>query len=193
MSSSSQHRCDPRGRRQSIALEHPATRMHSRHMTEVSRGTVRRHHAHRHECAWPCGASWSCGRGSGPKAPLRTKRLLSSYSCPTSCPIFAAYSFNVDPCSRASRICSQRLLLAFGQRFCRRHRSPPSSRRIADEGSLGHSDHAGTDGVTGVDTMDPSNLTKQPLPLRGCDACFASARGNRSHDNFVAFVASPPI
>lgn len=46
----------------------------------------------------------------------------------------------------------QRLLLAFGQYFGRRYRSPPSSRRITAEGSLRDSDHVGKDGVTGVAT-----------------------------------------
>jgi hypothetical protein len=47
----------------------------------------------------------------------------------------------------------QRLLLLLGQRFCRRHRSPPSSRRIADGRQLGHSDHARIDGVIGHDHL----------------------------------------
>jgi hypothetical protein len=37
--------------------------------------------------------------------------------------------------------------------------------------------------------MDRSNPTEQPLPLRGCGDCFATARRDGSHDNFVALVA----
>jgi hypothetical protein len=53
------------------------------------------------------------------------------------------------------------------QWLCRRHRSPPSSRRIADGRQLADSDHGGIDGVIGVHTPHLQRLYVlwRPSPL----------------------------
>jgi hypothetical protein len=76
----------------------------------------------------------------------------------------------------------QRLLLLLGQRFCRRHRSPPSSRRIADGRQLGHSDHARIDGVIGHDHLGRAACREKTRPALKCtilhlpEACGAARR-----------------
>src|SRR6185312_9481601 len=74
----------------------------SRHLTAVPPGTGA---AAATRTGRNAGALASRGTGA-PKAPLRTKRLRSSYSLRTSSPSSTARSFSVEPAFCAWRICS---------------------------------------------------------------------------------------
>lgn len=133
MGTSGHYRCHPGRRRESVALEYPAARMHQsvRHR-RAARGRRRGHNAHRQE---------STRLLHSARLPdLAVDRIQRGLAHQWLSDLVEPLDIQSEPqrifLQRRSELLRfahvlERLLLTLGQGLCRRHRSPPRSRHIA--------------------------------------------------------------